>query len=96
MRQVKAGQSVAVVAKRLGVRPGTLSWWLWRLGRARPAQPKRPKQRSASVTFLPVVAAESVPTQRSIEIDVAGTRLRVEVGVDVSYVVALVGALRAC
>lgn len=95
VRDVQAGQDVAAVAKRHGVRPGTLSWWLWNLRRTRPKTGKR-RRAETGAAFLPVVVAEPIITSRMIELEVAGTRLRVEPGTDVEYLAALVGALRSC
>jgi len=101
-REVERGAAVAEVARRLGVRPGTLSWWRWHL---RNEQPKREQRQGrgrastpiAKAEFLPVVVAQPVPAGRGglVEIDAGGGRLRVEVGVDVRYVAALVQALRS-
>ncbi|MEO8801154.1 MAG: transposase [Polyangiaceae bacterium] len=33
MGEVEAGATVAEVARRHHVKPGTLTWWRWRLGR---------------------------------------------------------------
>jgi transposase-like protein len=100
VREVERGAAVSAVAQRLAVRPGTLSWWRWHLqkesGTSPPVQRPRPR-RSAKAEFLPVVVAGSTPTGRVglVEIDVGNARVRVEVGVDVSYVAALVQALRS-
>lgn len=89
--EVERGATVSEVAGRLGVRAGTLSWWLWKLRRE---APKRGRRRHAE--FLPVVVAEpsrSVPAV--VELKAVGVRLRVEAGTDVRYVADLVAAIRA-
>lgn len=101
VREVERGAAVSEVARRLGVRPGTLSWWRWHL---RNEQPKRAQRQGrghastiAKAEFLPVVVAQPAPVRRGglVEIDAGNARLRVEVGVDVRYVAALVQALRS-
>jgi hypothetical protein len=42
-----------------------------------------------------VVESHGGPTSHRVEIAVADVRLRVEMGTDVAYIAALVGALRA-
>lgn len=88
---VERGAKVADVARRLGVRAGTLSWWLWKLRRQAP-KPRRQRR----TEFLPVVLAGPVrAAPAAIELEAGGVRLRVEVGTDVRYVAAMVAALRA-
>jgi hypothetical protein len=100
VREVERGAAVAVVARRLTVRPGTLSWWRWHLRKesgTRPRASVRRRSRIAKAEFLPVVVSQSTPTGRAalVEIDAGSARVRVEAGVDVRYVVALVQALRS-
>lgn len=93
-REVDRGFRVVEVARRLGVRPKTLSWWRWNLGRQKPAG-----RRATAAPFLPVVVAErpslGVAVPVPIEIETCGVRLRVEIGGDVGYVAALVAAIRS-
>lgn len=84
------------MAEQLGVRPKTLSWWLWRLGRERPARRKGRKRRQETPTFLPVVVRDAHVGRGLVALEIGDVRLRVEAGADVNYVVALVRALRAC
>jgi transposase-like protein len=80
---------VSEVAQRLGVRPGTLSWWRWQLRREHGAEKLARRQE-----FVPVVVAEPVSSVGgTVELAVGAVRLRVEAGVDVQYVAALVNAL---
>ena len=97
-REVNEGATVGDVARRLGVRPRTLTWWCWRL-RQEGARPRRVR----SPAFLPVVAASreivtAAPfSDGRVELEVASVRVRVGVGTDVEYVAALVSAIRdAC
>lgn len=88
--EVERGAKVSEVARRLGVRAGTLSWWRWRLGREAP-KPRRPKR----AEFLPVVMAEPVRSAPAVvQVEASGVRLHLEVGTDVGYVAALVAAIR--
>ena len=79
------------VARRLGVRAGTLSWWCWKLRGSAP----RPRRRSVA-KFLPVVVAEQAVAMAlaDVAIEASGVRLRVAVGTDVEYVSTLVAAIR--
>ena len=92
-REVDRGARVVDVARRLGVRPRTLSWWRWNLGRQKPAVRRR------TATFLPVVIGEgrSTPVAMTvpIELEACGVRIRVEIGADVGYVASLVAAIRS-
>jgi transposase-like protein len=89
--EVERGATVSEVAGQLGVRAGTLSWWLWKLRREAPK-----KRRRKDAEFLPVVVAEPMrPVPTVIELEAGGVRLRVEAGTDVRYVADLVSALRS-
>ena len=96
VREVERGASVSDVARRLRVRPGTLSWWRWHL-RNEPAKRAtvRGRPHVAKAEFLPVVVTPTVPVGGAglVEIAIGDARVRVEVGGDVGYVVALVQAL---
>jgi transposase-like protein len=90
-REVERGAKISEVARRLGVRAGTLSWWCWKL---RGGEPDR--RRECRADFLPLVLAEqAVPMPvAAVEVEASGVRLRLEVGTDVEYVSALVAAIR--
>jgi transposase-like protein len=89
-REVDSGSRVADVARRLGVRAGTLSWWRWRLHREAP-----PPEHRGGAEFLPVVIAEPARVMRAVEVETRGVRVRVELGTDVGYVASLVAAIRS-
>ncbi len=76
------------VARRLGVKPRTLQWWSWKL---------RGEGAPETAGFLPVVATEgeALVSTASVELETHGVRIRVEHGVDVQYVAALLAAIRA-
>lgn len=97
-REVGRGAAISEVARRLGVRPGTLSWWRWNLRNEQPKrEPDLRRRRIAKPGFLPVVLAQAAPVGRGglVEVDAGNARVRIEVGVDVHYVAALVRALRS-
>jgi len=74
-----------------GVRPKTLSWWRWQLGRARKAL--------TSPRWIPVAVRQAPPiaqTSTSLCVVLPACELRVGVGTDPSYVGKLVASLRAC
>jgi hypothetical protein len=88
-REVRQGAKANDVARRLGVRPRTLAWWCWQLGR------KKTTRRARRAKFLPVVISGEQPiVSTRLELDAHGVRIRVDVGADVQYVAALVNALR--
>jgi transposase-like protein len=97
VREVERGATVSAVAQRLVVRPGTLSWWRWHLRKVSGSTAKRRRRRSARAEFLPVVVAQPARPDGAgiVEIDAGVARVRFEVGADVSYVAALVQALRS-
>ena len=83
--------SIARTAERHGVRPKTLAWWRWTLRRERETTTKEQQ-------LLPVVfRAEPAATASSAEpimIELRDVSGRVPIGSDVSYVAALVAAVR--
>jgi hypothetical protein len=89
--EVERGAKAGEVARRLGVKAGTLGWWCWKLRRSEAARRRRRRAR-----FLPVVVSEqAVATPAAeVEIEASGVRLRVVVGTDVEYVSTLVAAIR--
>jgi transposase-like protein len=90
-REVERGAKVGEVARRLGVRAGTLSWWLWKL-----RQDGQTPRRTRGAAFLPVVIDErTLPAPAVVHLEASGVRLHVEVGTDVRYVAALVAAIRS-
>ncbi len=50
--QERSGQTATAFARARGIRPDTLKWWRWRLGRT--AKTERPRARPASVKLLSV------------------------------------------
>lgn len=73
------------VAVRHGVNARTLAWWCSRL------------RREAPVSLLPVVVrGAEMGRPALVEVRVSDVVVCVEQGTDVSYVAALVAALRRC
>jgi hypothetical protein len=68
---------------------GTLRWWSSRLGRD-----TRAEHGPATLVPLEVAVASAVSRELTLEIAVGDAVVRCEVGADVSYVAALVRALR--
>jgi transposase-like protein len=92
------GSSVERVARRHHVRPRTLQWWKWQLGKTS-RQTKGKRKKANRPRLLPVVFSASVPAgaeNQPLTIDlVGGPTVRVPVGSDVQYVAALIAAVRA-
>lgn len=94
VREVERGGSVDDVARRHGVRRGTLVWWRWQLRRGKVA---RSATKRTSVQMVPVRvrpeprAAE--PVDDVIEVAVRGALVRVRVGQDTRYIAELAAAL---
>jgi transposase-like protein len=88
VREVDDGATVADVARRHRVQPGTLSWWRWKLRRSAAGKP----------VLLPVVvrpATMGSRIDRAIELRVGDLIVRVPIDTDVAYVALLVAALRS-
>ena len=87
-REVRRGARVGDVAQRLGVRPRTLQWWHWKLRGERSVEPRG---------FLPVVVDDggAPVSPAALELETNGVRIRVDLGTDVTYVAALVTAIRS-
>jgi transposase-like protein len=91
--EVERGRTIARTAERHGVKPKTLAWWRWTL--------RREDARVTNAQVLPVVfSAGSAPaivtSTEPIAIALPGdVSIRVPIGSDVSFVAALVAAVRA-
>ena len=85
----RSGQALDRFCARRGVKPSTLKWWQWHLGKGR-------ERAGGDVRLVPVdvVAGAESRTLGVVAIALAGAELRVEVGTDVAYVSALCAALR--
>ena len=89
--ETERGGTLEAVARRHGVRPRTLVWWRWKLGRG-----PRPAARKARL--LPVVVRRpTVVVERAVLIELAvhDVAVRMQTGTDVQYIAALVRALRS-
>jgi transposase-like protein len=95
VREAEAGVTVDHVARRHGVKVGTLKWWCWKLRRGKVAR----RATKATVQMVPVRVRESArliePTDDVVEILVRGALVRVRVGQDVAYIAGLAAALAA-
>jgi transposase-like protein len=94
-------RGVVAVARAHGVKERTLAWWRWRLKREELAKAReRSDARAARVRsttepeLLPVFVAAS--QHGSVELKVGDVTIRIERDSDVSYIAALVAALRTC
>lgn len=79
-----SGKSCREFAAKAGVKPATLAWWKWRLG-----QESKGPRRSDFVE----VAAPGVPELGVIELDVAGTTIRIRGQVEPEALVPVLQAL---
>ena len=75
--------------------PATLRWWRWHLRDARPAPSRKAPEEVRLVPVEVVGLSAGMPGARSVVITVSNVDVRVEVGTDIAYVVALVGEIRA-
>lgn len=102
VRRVDRGEPLAIVAKRAGVRPKTLTWWRWNLKVKAPTPTKRAARRRArpsAPALLPVVVADAVEAGahgRRLRLRIGDASLVFSVGTSPEYVAALARALRAC
>ncbi len=91
LAEVQRGESDEAVARRHHVRPRTLKWWRWRLGR------EGSRARARAPRLLPVVVKHAPIVEHSpsdVAVVVADLRVHFQVGTDVGYLAALVGSLR--
>lgn len=95
VREIEAGASADQVARRHGVRVGTLKWWQWQLRRGKVAH----SASKAKVEMVPVRVREAArpvaPADDVVEVLVRGAMVRVRVGQDPSYIAELAAALAA-
>lgn len=93
----QSGEALGAFCSKRRIRPGTLTWWRWRLGA--PARATGPQRRTGDdVRLVPVdiiVPASTAARPTALVIAVSDVEVRVEVGTDPSYVGALVAALRS-
>jgi transposase-like protein len=54
----RSGQTVAAFALARGIRPDTLKWWRWRLGRDGRAEPREAATKKTPPTRVQLVAVE--------------------------------------
>lgn len=89
----QSGESVEKFCAKGRIAVRALKWWRWRLGTSRRSAPLT---RRESVRIVPVdlIGLASAPPT-AVRIGLSDMELRVEVGTDLGYVGALVGALRA-
>lgn len=95
VREVEAGASLDQVARRHGVRVGTLKWWRWQLRSGKVAR----SATKTAVQMVPVRVRESAraiePADDVVEVLVRGAMVRVRVGQDATYIAELAAALAA-
>ena len=84
--------SVAEFCARHELVERTFCWWRWRLGGERHS----PNEVTTDVRLIPVdIVKTTAPGSNVVFLAVAGIEVRVEVGTDVGYIAALMGALRS-
>ena len=89
----KSGLTAAAFAAELGIKPATLSWWKWKLGRG---SVRRRRRASAGTTISPLTFVEmTAPTEAgALEILFPdGVRVRVPSGYDSVALAHLIEAL---
>lgn len=88
-----SGKSRRDFAAEAGVGLAIFQYWLYKLRRERGAKADRAAS-VPEVRLVPITVRASAPRPASIEIRVAGVRLRVPLGADVEYVGRLATVLR--
>ena len=81
---------MVAVAKRHGVRPGTLAWWKWRLT----SGTKRRRVVRPRLVRVMTTEAMTVATPQYVELSVDGVGIRVDDRCEVEYVARLVRGIR--
>jgi hypothetical protein len=77
--------------ERRGISPRTFAWWRWRL---RHTAPSARRDDGVKLLSVDVVTGEAVSPTSRLVIAIAEVEVRIDVGVDVDYVAALVARLR--
>jgi transposase-like protein len=91
--EVERGATIARTAERHGVNPKTLAWWRWTL--------RREREPVTNAQLLPVVFSAGPPPAVAPHAEAVAIELRddismrVPIGSDVTYVAALIAAVRA-
>ena len=97
--QKKSGLGIAAFARSRGLRPQTLSWWLWKLGpeNKKPHRKQR-RARTEQVRMLPVAVVTAPRPLARVELSFGGLSVQFDGDLDPSYVAALVRSLetRGC
>jgi hypothetical protein len=90
----RSGESVAKFAAKRGLQVSSLKWWCWRLGEAKRSQAEeREAVRLVPIDVVGLAAGAS--SSSTIVIATAGAEIRIEAGIDVAYVGALVRELQS-
>lgn len=76
--------------ERRGISPRTFAWWRWQLRHTAPTR----RDDDVKLLSVDVVAGDAVSATSRVVIAVADVEVRIDVGVDVDYVAALVARLR--
>ena len=97
LREFEAsGESMVRFCARRRLRLGTFEWWCWRLRRERREGSAREEVRLVAVAVKASSAPLAVDERTTpIRVYVGDLEMGVEVGTEVSYIAALIDALRA-
>lgn len=96
VREIEAGESIEQVARRHGVRVGTLKWWRWQFRRGTVA---RSATKAVQMVPVRVRQAPRVPAvvddvvDDVVEVLVRGALVRIRIGQDPRYIAELAAAL---
>lgn len=95
LEEVEGGGAVAEVARRHGIRPKTLSWWLWKLRQSK-SKRRGPKRAEKAAALIPVVVGvPSTKRAHVVELSMGHLQLTFEAGTDPDYLTGLIRSLRS-
>lgn len=94
--QKKSGLGIAAFARSRGLRPQTLSWWLWKLGpQNKKPHTKRRRARTEQVRMLPVSVVTAPRPLARVELTFGGLSVHFDSDLEPSYLAALVRNLES-
>lgn len=85
-----SGEDKATFAARYDIRPKTLAWWVWSIGRA------NGDETTAEIELVPVeFPRAAAPGPSAIELEYKGLKVRLPAGTSVEFVGAVLLDLRS-
>lgn len=84
-----SGEDKTTFAARYGIRPKTLAWWVWSIGRT------EGNETTTEIELVPVELPEATPGPTAIELEYEGLKVRLPAGTSAEFVGAVLLDLRS-